>query len=396
MARGYFQKELAIALVALAGCAPGTFLSESGPTRGAVIDNASRIARPTGPTARTNYVLVDVNETVISWVARKEPASQLPRDDRGGPRGEIGVGDIIGLTVFESDSGGLFLPREPGTRAGNYVTLPNQQVDRNGDVVVPYAGKVRAIGLSPATLQGRIEQRLAARAVEPQVVVSIVDRRAGPVSVLGEVARSANFTLDPNGETLLGAIARAGGPKYPAYESVVTLQRAGKTYRLVLADIARNPKQNIQLRSGDTVFVAHEPRYFIAMGAIGQSGSLGPVDRRLSFQDSKLNLIDALGRAGGLNDNLANAQAVFIYRFEPRTTIASYGVPDANYYPPAVPTVYMLNLTDPAGFFHASRFPMRSEDIVYVANAPATDLQKFLGLLGVGTGSSAAIRATVK
>ena len=45
-----------------------------------------------------------------------------------------------------------------------------------------------------------------------------------------------------------------------------------------------------------------------------------------------------------------------------------------------------------AGCFAAQRFLMRDNDIIYVSNAPATDLQKFLGILTGGLGSAA--RAT--
>ena len=47
-----------------------------------------------------------------------------------------------------------------------------------------------------------------------------------------------------------------------------------------------------------------------------------------------------------------------------------------------VPVVYTINLKDPASFFIAQNFPMRNKDVLYVANAQATELQKFLNLVG--------------
>ena len=105
-------------------------------------------------------------------------------------------------------------------------------------------------------VQKEIQDRLADRALEPQVVVSLIDRRARPVTVLGDVNSSARFSLDPGGERLLGAIARAGGPKFPSYESVVSIQRNGQTRRTLLTDIAMNPRENIQMESGDSIYVA--------------------------------------------------------------------------------------------------------------------------------------------
>lgn len=380
----------------LSGCAPGAFLSESGPTRGAIVADAGQVVHETGADSRAKYAVVEVNEAVLKHMARNDGPAAFELVAQGDYRGEIGVGDIIGLTIFESAAGGLFLPREPGSRAGNYVTLPNQQVDRDGYIVVPYAGKVRASGLLPAELDAKIQGLLAARALEPQVVVTIVERRAGPVSVLGEVGKATSFTLDPAGTSLLGAIASADGPKYPAYESVVTVHRGGQLWRTRLSDITGNPALNTQLKPGDTVFVSHEPRYFVAMGAVGQSTSLGLIDRRIPFQDSDLTLMDAVGRAGGLNDSLANARAIFVYRLEPRAVTnppaAAGGV--APQLPALVPTVYLVDLNDPAGFFYASQFPMRGQDVLYVANAPASDLQKFLTLMVGASATSADVRAT--
>jgi polysaccharide biosynthesis/export protein len=381
----------------LAGCTPGVFLSESGPSRNSVLAGASQTVRSTRADARVRYRIVDVNDAVLKRMAEIAVMPPLPdRVDRPAYHGEIGIGDILALTVFESGSGGLFLPHEAGTRTGNYVSFPNQQVDRNGNITVPYAGQIHAAGMLPAELGTKIQALLSARALEPQVLVTIADRRADPVSVLGDVGKPISFTLDPAGISLLGAVARAEGPKYPAYESVVTLQRDGQLWRVRLSDIADNPGLNRWLSPGDTLYISHEQRYFVAMGAIGQSGSLGPVDRRLPFQDSDLTLMDALGRAGGLNDGLANPRAIFVYRLEPRN--ADHPPPDkvvAPASPSLVPTIYLINLNDPAGFFYASRFPVRGEDVVYVANSPASDLEKFLTLMIGASATSASIRDTI-
>lgn len=397
LARAFRRSAMALTLLLLAGCSPGVFLTESGPTRGAIVGGASQVVRETAPGSRVRYDIVEVNDAVLTRMAERAMPSPPDHGEQAVYHGEIGVGDIIGLTIFEADSGGLFLPREGGARSGNYVTLPNQQVDRDGNITVPYAGRVKAAGLQPAELGTQIQALLTRRALEPQVLVTISDRRAEPVSVLGEVGKATTFTLDPAGLSLLGAIARAEGPKYPAYESVVTLQRAGQLWRARLSDVATNPVLNRWLEPGDILYVSREQRYFIAMGAIGQSTSLGPVDRRLPFQDNNLTLVDALGRAGGLNDNLANPRAIFVYRLEPnlaarRSPPASAGATEA---PATVPTIYLVNLNDPAGFFYASRFKVHGEDVVYVANAPASDLQKFLNLMVGATGSAASVRQTV-
>jgi polysaccharide export outer membrane protein len=43
--------------------------------------------------------------------------------------------------------------------------------------------------------------------------------------------------------------------------------------------------------------------------------------------------------------------------------------------------VYRVDLTDPVSFLVAQSFPMRNRDVIYVANAPSAELQKFLNIL---------------
>src|ERR1700730_12020877 len=76
---------------------------------------------------------------------------------RSPPRGiTLGIGDVVSGTGVEVESGGLFGPSEAGARAGNFVTLPDQIVDSNGNITVPYAGTIRAAGRTPLHVQQAI------------------------------------------------------------------------------------------------------------------------------------------------------------------------------------------------------------------------------------------------
>ena len=213
------------------------------------------------------------------------------------------------------------------------------------------------------------------------MVVSLQERRAAHVSVVGDVNQSLRFPLDPGGERLLGALARAMGPKFPAYETVLTLQRGGVSDQAILSDILSDPALNIELRSGDTVLVTREPRYFVALGAVGQTASITQLNRRITFDDRRLSLTEAIARAGGLQDDRANPSSVFLYRMENAQVLRAAGIAVAPAAGETVPTIYRADFADPSMFFLAQRFPMRHEDTIFVSNAPATDLEKFLRLL---------------
>ena len=238
--------------------------------------------------------------------------SAAPLVDAPAARVKIGVGDVLNVSVFEAAAGGLFIPADAGSRPGNFVTLPPQQVDAAGSINVPFAGSVTVSGLTPQEVQRAIEHRLVERALEPQAVVTLADRRSGAVSVVGDVTTSTHFTLDPGGERVLSAVSRAAGPKFPSYETTVTIQRHGSSETALLSEIAVRPEQNVQLQPNDVVFVQHEPRYFLVFGATGNPTSLSTTNRRFAFGDTHLMLADALATAGGLEDDRSNPDAVFL------------------------------------------------------------------------------------
>jgi DNA-binding protein H-NS len=72
----------------------------------------------------------------------------------------LGIGDAVSVTIFEAKPGGLFVPSDAGARPGNFVTLPNQVVDANGNITVPYAGAIQAVGRTPAEVQEAINESL--------------------------------------------------------------------------------------------------------------------------------------------------------------------------------------------------------------------------------------------
>ena len=354
--------------VSLSGC--GDFLSESGPGREAVVVNAAAVA---APAASFPYQLITINATTLQTleVPLERSYFNLP-SSAGGVQGTIGVGDDIGITIFEAGPGGLFITDHPENQSGNSVTLPPQQVDQTGSIVVPYGGAIPVVGLTPAAVQRAIEHKLANRALEPQVVVTILARRSGMINVAGDVAGAARFSLDPGGETILGAISRAGGPRFPDYETTVILHRGSTRQAVRLSTIVDQPMQNLALEPGDMIYLTHDPDFFLAMGATGQATSLGPLDRRIAFGGDKITLADALAKAGGLEDDRANARACFVYRLQ-------RGQGDRSKL--SLPTIYLTDLRDPAGYFYASKFVMHPEDVIFVSNAPETDIAKFLNLV---------------
>jgi polysaccharide export outer membrane protein len=363
---------------ALAGCA--SVIPKDGPAAREFGANAASTVEPQKP---LDYALVALSPRTVNAANRSEnsadPVFSAFARRTAPSQGPIAVGDVLSVTVFEASAGGLFLPSEAGSRNGNFVTMPNQQVDASGILETPYAGALSVVGKTPQQVGKEIAARLSKRAIEPQVVVSMVERRSNEVSVLGDVNLPLRFSMDPGGVRLMDALARAGGPKDPAYESMVTLQRGGRTERALLSQVVNSPSQNLQLRPGDIVYVAHEPKVFMTLGATPPPGSVGGINnRRFPFDADTESLSQALAKSGGLDDTRADTKAVFVYRLESKNVLREAGVDVSNFPAPLAPTIYSVDLSRPDGFFLTSAFNMRNNDFIFVSNALTPDLNKFL------------------
>lgn len=323
---------------------------------------------------------MDVSDKVIECLLDIGPGAFFKSFGTGrgpAPTINVGVGDVLQVTIFESASGGLFIPPEAGVRPGNFVSLPPQTVNRNGTISVPYAGDIRASGRTPQQIKDEVEKALSSRAVEPQVIVTLVTQTAMSASIISP-SGSSRLQIRPN-ERILDVVARSGGAAIPGYEMFITLQRRGHRATVYFPTLINDPRENIYVWPDDMIYVYREPQRFVATGALGAGGVTSGVTGSFSFDQEQLSLNEALAKAGGLVDTRANPQ-VFLYRMEPRETVERMGV-DTSKFPPTInyiPTVYRTNFRDPSAFFAAQRFPMRNKDAIYVANADSIELEKFI------------------
>jgi len=320
------------------------------------------------------YALVKVNPEVIRILADIAPRLAASPGDiaaRGPSPTDIkfGIGDVVSVTIFEAAAGGLFIPIEAGVRPGNFITLPNQNVDSAGNISVPYAGAIRARGRTPAEVQTAIVDALKNRAIEPQVVVALVEQRTSLISVLGEVNTPIRYPANAAGEHVLDAITRAGGPKGQGYDTWVMLEREGHRTTIPFGQLVYEPANNIFVKPNDTIYVYREPQTFVAFGASGAQG-------QFNFDAWRISLAEGVAKAGGLNDTLADPASVFLYRGETREAAIQLGIDVARFPGPVIPVIYNINFRDPAGYFLATKLQMRNKDVIYASNAEGVEAAK--------------------
>jgi polysaccharide export outer membrane protein len=374
-------------LIPLAGCSA---IPNAGPSASDVIHQASN-------DSLQRYEFVDLTSEVTALLEQRAPPSLFAHfgDYRmtGEPR--IGIGDSISVTIWEASSGGLFSAPllDKVSTGSNSATIPEQIVGRDGAITVPYAGRVPVAGRTTREVQSVVEKALEGKAIQPQVLINVTHSLSNSVSVGGEVSTGARIPLSVKGDRLLDVLAAAGGVRAPVNETFVELSRGNKTTRVALVRVIANPKENIYLRPNDVLTLVREPQTFIAYGATGRNAEI-------PFEADGISLAQALSKAGGLLDERSDPQGVFVFRYEPEN-IARELDPAS----PLVgrgqltPVVYRLNLRDANSLFVEQKFRIMNRDVIYVSNAPLTDVYKVMQVFNTAAanaGSAAAIATTVK
>jgi len=119
-------------------------------------------------------------------------------------------GDKIRITVFGEDK-----------LSGDY------EIDQSGQVSLPLAGTVEAMGLTQTELERALAAKFRSEYLKnPKVTVTVTTLR--PFYVTGEVQKPGEYGYK-SGLNVLTALAIAGGPTYRASRSSVQIQRRGET-----------------------------------------------------------------------------------------------------------------------------------------------------------------------
>jgi polysaccharide biosynthesis/export protein len=377
--RGFAVFSMLGAVILTAGCG---LLPADGPNAIAVKINATW----TGPP----YGLVYLTPRVVKILDEYGPASlsAVFGDRRPPPEIKFGIGDVLSVSIFEAAAGGLYIPAEAGVRPGNFVALPNQPIDSRGNIFVPYAGLIQAVGKTAAQVDQEIVDRIKNRAIDPQAVVALVTQNSSLITVIGEINSAATTTTtgvisptgrviaNPGGERLLDVITRAGGLKDQGQDTWVVLERQGHRASVPFGALIYEPGNNIWAWPNDTIYLYKEPQTFLAFGATGLQGQF-PFSAGTASSAWRMTLAEGVAAAGGLLDLVADPGSVFLYRREPRELAVMLGVDCSKMDGPTVPIVYSVNLADPAGYFLATRLQMRDKDVIFAANAQDVEITKF-------------------
>ncbi len=343
------------------------------------------------------YLLVRLNDLVTQKLQSFPGPSLYGKfgDYRGPIEQRIGVGDTVIVNIFEAAAGGLFSqPVSTSDSTGAHsATVPPQVVQRDGTITVPYAGQIEVVGKTTPEIEKLVVDKLTGKAIEPQAIVTISQPIFSSITVTGESVKGGRIPLSTKGDHLLDVIAESGGITTPANQTFLELTRRGKTVRVPFQTLLNTPRENIYARPGDTLTVVRYPLSYTAFGATLRNATI-------NFDALGISLEEAVAQAAGLADDRADPEGVFVFRYEPVSVVRDFpGLTASQAALDLVPTVYIINLRDPASLLLARRFSMHDKDILYVSNSPLNDLQKFLGIVSTVTGpviSVGELAATVR
>ncbi|MFM0161113.1 polysaccharide biosynthesis/export family protein [Paraburkholderia sediminicola] len=353
----------------LAGCSN---IPSSGPSR-------AQITQAAEPSAANGIQIVDVTDAVARQLfAERSRTDFFTALGNTAPfQQQLGIGDTVDVSIWEAPPATLF-GAESDAKAGasnaHATVLPDQTIDGDGNISIPFIGAVTAAGRTPTELQREIAARLKTMAHDPQVLVKLSRNVTSYVTVVGDVASSNRMQLTARGERLLDALANAGGIRQPIDKTMIQVTRGNTVASLPMQTLIRDPHQNVRLHAGDVVTALFQPYSFLALGATGKN-------QEINFEAQGITLAQAIARAGGLDDSRSDARGVFIFRLEDANALQWPTTPVRTTAEGKVPVVYRVNLRDANSLFVTQSFVMDNGDLLYVSNAPVTELQKVLNLV---------------
>lgn len=355
--------------------------------------------------------------------ARPTPRPGLPAEELPPPRDpepyRIGVSDVLLLAVNSSaaldDLPGLISAQ---SKRQGYI------VQDDGAIAIPDAGRIRVANLTMQDAEAEIFRALAAAGIDPSFSLEIAEFNSQRVAVGGMVNAPMLVPLTLKPLYLHEAIEMAGGIAASDPDTtLIQLFRDGKAYRIGLRRLTTDPAaRRVLLRDGDSIYVgdiyraAEAQRYFDQQLALRQAEmqgaqfqlqmeqtrsqreanaqqsmsaerqlfkdrlELGAVERDYAYRtgevrkpgrvelpfERSINLADALFDDGGIDIHYGDYSEIYVLR--------AATDPQHN----GGLTAYRLNAENAVNLTVATRFELRPNDVVFVAEQPVTSWNRAL------------------
>lgn len=349
-----------------------------------------------------------------AFQAENRPAAletRIPPPADPGPY-KIGVGDVVLLATPQA---GTTIEELSGLLAAQN-RRQGYTVQDDGAIAIPDVGRIHIADMTLEEAEAELFQRLVENQIDPSFSLEIAEFNSKKVSIGGAVASPTVAPIALTPLYLDAALAAAGGVTVTDQDyASVRLYRQGTLYQIPLSELyARSGLQRIQLVDGDSIFVDTEYRleqaqaYFEEQIRIAEFRQKARTDaltelsaevtlRRAALEEARSNYqtqldLDAVARDYVYLTGEVGNQSRFPLPFDRQATLADAlyneggGIPtqtgnvreiyvlrgSADPREFASVTAWQLDGRNAANFLLATRFELRPNDVVFVAEQPIT------------------------
>jgi polysaccharide export outer membrane protein len=215
--------------------------------------------------SRLGILLLVLSLCTVAFASQDGPATGVVQDYVIGPQ------DVLEIVVWDNED----LSGKAAVTLDGYI---NYQL----------IGKLKAAGLSPSKLAGKVTELLAdGYLIDPQVTVRVIEYRSRKVFIVGEAVKPGTYYMTKK-TTLVEAISMAGGHTKDADREVIVVrpdkdmtagdlasQSLGVQGRQIIVDLRSalegDLSQNIYVENGDSIFIPKAKTFFI-MGEVRSPG----------------------------------------------------------------------------------------------------------------------------
>ena len=308
----------------------------------------------TGPVKLVQIDQNTVHQQQVLYKAPPIPAeltSYKPGDYR------IGPGDGLIVTVWEH--------QELNSPAGQEQGNSSSRIVRNdGTVYYPYVNSIQAGGKTVEQFRADLQRELSRYLTVAKVDVNVQNYDSQRVILSGAFKSPGPQALNNVPLSLVNAVSRAGGEGPDANLAGLILKRDGREYVLDIDTLNRKDSRlnEIYLKDGDQLHLGnYRSNKVYVLGEVN-------APQVMNYGASTFSLMEALGNAGGISQETANAEAIYVIR----------GAQAINQQPA---TVFYLNAKKPTAFLLAHEFDLQSSDVIFVGPSGITRWNRFISQL---------------
>src|SRR5271170_6179792 len=199
-----------------------------------------------------------------------------PANRQGNPSLQLGVGDLIELTVYD-------VPE----------LTTKTRISSTGDIYCALIGPTHVAGLTIEEAARLIEERLSAFLKDPYVSLFVTEYASQGASVLGEVSKPGVYPVLGE-QHLYDLISASGGLTEKAGHSITVTHRSDPDDPVVLPvsrNLSDDPKSNVSVYPRDTIIVRKADIVYV-VGDVGRPSAL-------IMDAGGLSVLKAVALAGG-------------------------------------------------------------------------------------------------